>query len=158
MFAGQASPLCLPSWSFPGCSWVFVISHAFSFSFNFNLFIWPCCMAHRILVPWLGSEPLPPTGETQSFNHWTTREDPTWISESVRFLSLSLCLSLTHTLLEFRWELNWMIAINYFSVPCSLMAATEALSNGSLLPNLMLSSHLAALSHSYWLWRVLLVS
>ena len=27
------------------------------------LFFWPCCMAYRILVPWLGIEPEPPAVE-----------------------------------------------------------------------------------------------
>ena len=31
-------------------------------------------MAHRILVPWPGIEPLPPALETQIPDSWTTRE------------------------------------------------------------------------------------
>ena len=31
----------------------------------------------RILVPWPWMEPVPPTAEAQSLNHWTTREVPT---------------------------------------------------------------------------------
>ena len=33
-------------------------------------------MACRTLVPRPRIEPVPPVVETQSLNHWTTREDP----------------------------------------------------------------------------------
>ena len=34
----------------------------------------PCCTACGILVPQTGMEPMPPAWETQTLNHWTTRE------------------------------------------------------------------------------------
>ena len=40
------------------------------------LFFGPCPVAHGIFVPQPGMEPRPPTMETQSLNHWTTREAP----------------------------------------------------------------------------------
>ena len=45
-----------------------------------GLFIFIFCLWHascRILVPLAGMEPMPPTLEVWSFNHWTTREVPT---------------------------------------------------------------------------------
>ena len=48
-------------------------------SFLFNNFIYlPIFggVAYRILVPWPGSEPVPPALETWSLNHWSTREAP----------------------------------------------------------------------------------
>ena len=45
--------------------------------FSLKLFyfsFWPCHTACRILVPQSGIEPVPPAVETQSLNHWTTRE------------------------------------------------------------------------------------
>ena len=45
------------------------------FFFNY-LSVWPCHMACRILVPWPDIEPMPPTLEVRSPNHWTMREFP----------------------------------------------------------------------------------
>ena len=42
--------------------------------FFFPSLFWPCCVAHRILVPKSGIKPVFPTVEAQSLNHWTTRE------------------------------------------------------------------------------------
>ena len=46
--------------------------------------------AFRILVPWPGIEPVPPTVEAQSPNHWTTGEVPkptlSWQLEPIVFL------------------------------------------------------------------------
>ena len=39
-------------------------------SFSF----WPQYLARGILVPWPGAQPVPPTVEAFSLNHWTTRE------------------------------------------------------------------------------------
>ena len=44
--------------------------HLFFFFFSF----WPHCMACKIWVPWLRIEPVPPTVEVHSSNHWTARE------------------------------------------------------------------------------------
>ena len=41
-----------------------------------STFLWPHHTAYGILVPWPGFEPVPPTVEAQSLNHWTTREVP----------------------------------------------------------------------------------
>ena len=43
---------------------------------TFLLFIWPCHVACGILVPGPEIEPMPPAGEGQSLNHWTTRGVP----------------------------------------------------------------------------------
>ena len=63
------------------------MTSGFNFHFFplFFFFFWLHCMAYRILVPWLGIEPMPPVVEAQSPNHWTTREFP-------RFHFLTLCL------------------------------------------------------------------
>ena len=45
---------------------------------HFIYFYWPCRTACGILVPRPGIEPVPPAVETQSLNHWTTREVPRW--------------------------------------------------------------------------------
>ena len=44
----------------------------------FNLFFifWPRCAACAVLVPQPGIKPVTPAVETQSINHWTTREIP----------------------------------------------------------------------------------
>ena len=39
-------------------------------------FVWPCCVACGILVPWPGVEPRPSTVKAQSPNHWADREFP----------------------------------------------------------------------------------
>ena len=46
----------------------------------FPFFFWPCCVAHRILVPRLVIEPKSPAVEVQSLYHWTIREIPESIS------------------------------------------------------------------------------
>ena len=40
------------------------------------IYFWPWYVACGILVPGPGIEPVPPTVEAQSLNHWTTREVP----------------------------------------------------------------------------------
>ena len=40
---------------------------------NFSIF-WPCHVACRILVLWLGMKLVLPAVEAQSFNHWITKE------------------------------------------------------------------------------------
>ena len=42
-----------------------------------NYFFWLRHVAHGILVPRPGIEPVPPVLEVPSLNHWTTREVPT---------------------------------------------------------------------------------
>ena len=37
-------------------------------------FFWPYYVACRILVPWPGSEPVPPALGAQGLNYWTTRK------------------------------------------------------------------------------------
>jgi len=39
-------------------------------------FIWPCCMAYGILVPWSMFEPSPLAVKVWSPNYWTIREFP----------------------------------------------------------------------------------
>ena len=41
-----------------------------------NLYFWPCRVACRIFIPPPGFEPVPPTVEAWSPNHWTAREVP----------------------------------------------------------------------------------
>ena len=53
---------------------------AFYFTFLTYLF-WPHHMVFKILVPGLGMEPVLPTAEAPSPNHWTAREFPSEISE-----------------------------------------------------------------------------
>ena len=48
------------------------------------LFIWPCGVAYEILVPWLGTEPVPSAGDVWSPNHRTAREVPISIFNFVR--------------------------------------------------------------------------
>ena len=46
---------------------------------NLGLFFsnfWPCHVVCRILVPQPGIEPMPPTVEARSLNHWAAREVP----------------------------------------------------------------------------------
>ena len=40
------------------------------------IYLWPHHVAHRILVPQPGIEPMPPALEVQSSNHWITRGVP----------------------------------------------------------------------------------
>ena len=42
-------------------------------------FFWPHHIAHRMLVPRPGIEPVPPEVEMQILNHWAAREVPTKI-------------------------------------------------------------------------------
>ena len=46
-------------------------------------FFLPGFMAYGILVPWPGIEPMCPALEAWSLNHWTTREVPSWILNSL---------------------------------------------------------------------------
>ena len=39
-------------------------------------FLWTCCKASRILIPWLGVELMLLAFKVQSLNHWTTRDVP----------------------------------------------------------------------------------
>ena len=41
-----------------------------------QIFFWPHCEAHGILVPQLGIEPMLPALGAQSLNLWTTRGFP----------------------------------------------------------------------------------
>lgn len=51
----------------------------------FYLFVWPCCTACRILVPWPRIEPGLPAEKVLSPNHWTAREVPvTFFQKSCR--------------------------------------------------------------------------
>ena len=45
-----------------------------------SFFFLVCHTTCGILVPWLGIKPAPPAEEGPSLNHWTTREDLTFIS------------------------------------------------------------------------------
>ena len=44
-------------------------------------------VAYRILVPWPGIEPMTPTGEVQSRNHWTSREFHLWSWRTLKICS-----------------------------------------------------------------------
>ena len=56
------------------------------------------CLPHhiacRILVPWSGMNPCPPTVKVQSLNHWTAREVSrgTSLNSTIPFLSLTILL------------------------------------------------------------------
>ena len=58
----------------------------FSLCFGvFCLFVWPCCAACRILIPWPRIEPGLPAEKVLSPNHWTAREVPvTFVQKSCR--------------------------------------------------------------------------
>ena len=45
----------------------------------FFFFFWPRCMACGIQVPQPEIEPVPPSVEAWSLNHWTTREVPVYL-------------------------------------------------------------------------------
>ena len=53
-------------------------THSFFFLVKKGVYVyfWRCCTACRFLVPQPGIKPWPPAVETQSLNHWTTREGP----------------------------------------------------------------------------------
>ena len=65
-------------------------SHFFFFFFR------PHCAARRILVPWPGIKPVPPSFEVQLVNHWTSSEIP---KVSLLVLPSTLILSFTEILL-----------------------------------------------------------
>ena len=49
----------------------YILSHNSTFLF---FFFWSCRASCRILVPRPGIEPVPPTVEARSLNHWAARE------------------------------------------------------------------------------------
>ena len=69
----------LCSWDFPGKS-TGVGCHCLSL----YLFIWPHCVACKILVSQPGIQPSPPAVEAQSPNHQTAREFLVWMCFWVR--------------------------------------------------------------------------
>ena len=61
---------------------------------------WP----HGMELPQPGIEPLPPTVEAQSLNHWTTRDVPKpWLSQNYGINSY--VFNIFHAL---RWQLFWI--------------------------------------------------
>ena len=52
----------------------FVTPIPYYYCYYYYYYFWPHHMAHVILVPHPGIEPVPPTLESQSLNHWTARE------------------------------------------------------------------------------------
>ena len=75
-------------------------THIFSLKL-FYFSVWPRHMACRILVPQSGIEPMPSAVETQSLNHWTTRE----FSSLKLFELLSCFLLLCPALDILQWNL-----------------------------------------------------
>ena len=53
-------------------------------------FFWPYHIAHGILVPQLGIEPMPPSLEAQTLNHWTTGTSQSLPSEPALYEPASL--------------------------------------------------------------------
>ena len=54
---------------------LFLISFLFKNLFIYLFWVrWVLLVAHGILVPQPGIEPMPPALEVWSLNHWTTRE------------------------------------------------------------------------------------
>ena len=77
------------------------VTNTFTFTFSCSLatfylffFVWPCCVACIILIPWPGMEPMSPALESQSLNHWTIREAPATFSFCVFVLP---CLSVANS-------------------------------------------------------------
>ena len=55
--------------------------------FFFFFFNWLCCLAYRILFPWLGIEPRAIAVKVLSPNHQTAREVPIWTWVNVNLAS-----------------------------------------------------------------------
>ena len=103
----------------PGANWTFLSFWSIIFqecmSYNamvflfvcFVLLFWFCILfcqeACRILLPWPGTEPMPPTLGVQSLNHWTTGE----VQFAFSFIRMIFCLCIQWTWIWANSERQW---------------------------------------------------